>query len=595
MKHFGFWWLGVFGCLCLFGQIHVHLPLLDATLISGIFAAPLYGITAATQHCWKVKNPGVILGFLPFWGGVWAFYKYETPHGTVDGTFWMATFIGGVLLYIPFLLIRRIDLAVLLKRTATNAAVASMLDMAILRWTPNDPFTMRNLLDGGICILGRPGSGKTSSSGMLLARGCVGYPGSGGLILSSSPTDLAMWQAVFKRAGRQDDLIVFGPKHPHQFNVIDYLAKLGADNRELAKAITTIGEAMDVDDSRSGGGESDKFWPMQVKTVLETAITVVMLAEGKVTIPLLHDFIISAAQTPLEMKDDVWKAKYMNRCFGKAHAREKTPIEQNNFKLAFDKWITQWPAMSDKTRSSVEAGVMGILHVFNSGEPRMLLSQETTVSPDVMDQGKWVFVDMSAGQYGSSGAFVLNSWRFATQKFVTRRIPNEWKNPIIIWADEAGKLVNSADSFYLTESRKFGGATVFLCQSMQSFHAALPGDRGKSQAEVLLGCFATKVAHAIGDPGTAEWLSKLLGKRLKTRININGRAGPQATQPGGESAGGFSSGTTLEPVLDTGDFMHNLRTGGKINKYLCDAVVLRSGEPFSSGDNHLIIPFSQRD
>ncbi len=377
---------------------------------------------------------------------------------------------------------------------------------------------------------------------------------------------------------------------------MNFLAKLGSDSREIAKAITTVGESLDNDDSRGGGGESDKFWPIQAKVTLETAVEIVRQAEGSVSIPSIHRFIITAAQNPAQVKEQSWKEGYHGQSFAKAFAKEKTPIEQGDFQLAWDRWLIQWPSMSDKTRSSIEASVSGILHVFNSGQARSLLSGETTITLEVMDQGKWIFADMSVGEHGTSGAFVLNVLKYATQRHVLRRLPDQWKNPIIIWADEAGKIVNSADSSYLTESRKFGGATVFLAQSMNSFHAAMPGQRGKSQAEVLLGCFSTKIAHAIGDAGTAEWLSKLLGNEVKTRGNYS-HSGGNASMGDivfGQGTGSFGFSEHVEPVLEPKYFMHGLRTGGKIHKYVADAIVMRSGASFANGSNYLFVPFKQR-
>jgi Type IV secretory system Conjugative DNA transfer len=470
------------------------------------------------------------------------------------------------------------------------------LDRPLLHWTKHDPYSMRQFLDGGCCILGRPGSGKTSASGKALAAALVGYRGSGGLVLASSPTDLAMWAKLFARAGRSRDLIPFGPAHSHRFNLVDFLRRLGADSREIAKAIITIGESIDNDDSRSGGGESDKFWPIQVKATIETATEIVVLADGYMSIPNLHKFIITAAQNPAQIKDDTWKEGYHAQCFAKAFARAKTEIEEANYQLAFDRWVIQWPVMSDKTRSSIEAAVTGILHTFNSGQLRALLSEPSTITPAVMERGKWIFVDMSVGQHGSSGAFVLNALKYGTQRYVLQRDPDRWKNPIVIWADEAGKIVNSADSFYLTESRKFGGATVFLAQSMQSFHAAMPGERGKSQAEVLLGSFSTKIAHAIGDPGTADWLSKLLGKEIRTLANYSDKGGDGSLSNSlfGQGSIGFGFSEHMEWAVEPKYFMHGLRTGGKANGSIADAFVIRSGESFSNGANWLLVPFSQR-
>ena len=40
--------------------------------------------------------------------------------------------------------------------------------------------------------------------------------------------------------------------------------------------------------------------------------------------------------------------------------------------------------------------------------------------------------------------------------------------------------------------------------------------------------------------------------------------------------------------------MHGLKTGGQRNGFICDAVLTKSGEPFSSGENFMHVSFSQR-
>ena len=46
-----------------------------------------------------------------------------------------------------------------------------LLDAVLLALTPYDCFSIRDLLNGGIVIFGRPGAGKTSSSGRTILRG----------------------------------------------------------------------------------------------------------------------------------------------------------------------------------------------------------------------------------------------------------------------------------------------------------------------------------------------------------------------------------------------------------------------------------------
>src|SRR5579871_2773389 len=81
--------------------------------------------------------------------------------------------------------------------TASKAVCASLLVFVLLRWTPQDAFTLRDLLNGGVAVFGRTGSGKTSSSGYQLGKGIVSVPHSGGLILASSEEDRAFWQRIF--------------------------------------------------------------------------------------------------------------------------------------------------------------------------------------------------------------------------------------------------------------------------------------------------------------------------------------------------------------------------------------------------------------
>lgn len=467
------------------------------------------------------------------------------------------------------------------------------------------PFSMRFLLNGGWLDLGRPGSGKSFFSGRALALSILRYLRSGMLVLSSAPTDLEMWQELCAMAGRSEDFIVFGPRHKHTFNLVNGLVGLGMDSKDIAKAIKTIGGSMDGDDEQAGGGNTDKFWPIKTRQGLETACEVIRMGDDVFSIPKLHEFIVTAPPNVLAVADprsmsaeewgkhpaSAWRQGYHFQCFERAFKKASTPQEKADFENAQKFWLTEWPGMGSdsKTRSSIEAGMTGLLHVFNSGLVRTLISADTTLPLKVLDDGKIIFVDMSVGQYGSSGAVVMNSLRYYAQQYVLRRHPGRWVNPIILWMDEAGKLVNPADSFYLTESRKFGGASVFLAQSMRSFQAAMPGDKGKALAEVLMGCFATKCLHAIGDPGTAEWAAKLLGQEIKTTYGWS----PDHHQKPWELLRGhgrinINGSERLAWCVEPKEFMHDMRTGeGGVS----DAYIILSGNIFPDGKAYRKVDF----
>ena len=59
-----------------------------------------------------------------------------------------------------------INYAIIRRKALKNAGqvVRDRLDAVLHRWSKDDPFTLRDLLNGGVAIFGRTGSGKTSSS-----------------------------------------------------------------------------------------------------------------------------------------------------------------------------------------------------------------------------------------------------------------------------------------------------------------------------------------------------------------------------------------------------------------------------------------------
>jgi hypothetical protein len=61
----------------------------------------------------------------------------------------------------------------------------------------------------------------------------------------------------------------------------------------------------------------------------------------------------------------------------------------------------------------------------------------------------------------------------------------------------------------------------------------------------------------------------------------------------GSAGGNCTVSEHYENVLQEQEFMIG-RTGGPANDFLCDAVVLKSGEPFADGNNHLFTTFSQK-
>jgi type IV secretory pathway TraG/TraD family ATPase VirD4 len=466
------------------------------------------------------------------------------------------------------------------------------LDRVVLRLSKAVVITLRDIL-ASIGILGRSGSAKTSGSGATIMRALIAMP-SGGLICGAKPEDLENTVKIFREAGREDDLLIFGPDTGLRFNPIDYEVQHGADTNDLVHFMMTVGESLKGGDSKSTG-EDGQFWHQQSSRCLYCDVEIIKQARGQVSAPAIQEFIATAAYSPAQIATPEWQAEFHNQCLKQAFIREKTPIEQYNFDLASAYCLTEFPQMAEKTRSSILAHVNGILHVFNSGLARHLLSTTTNVIPDVMFNGKWLFVNTPPCQYHETGRFIACALKYATQRCILRRAAKPSDVPVIIWCDEAQEFVNSFDSHFLAQCRSHLGAMVHLTQSVHSYYAALPGQAGKHQANALLSNFGTKIFHALGDYESAEFAANLVGRSLQTFVGASmSPASNLYDEFTGRSQLVTSTSEHFEYILQPNRFMNGLRTGGSINNLMCDAIVVRSGQPFANGNNWLQVAFRQQ-
>lgn len=341
------------------------------------------------------------------------------------------------------------------------------LDQKLFNWPSGDAFTKRHLMQS-VAIMGQIGSGKSSGSGLRLARTILKMP-SGGLILASKPEDREWWKQRFQEAGRSKDLIVFAEDTPARCNFIDYEMKSGGDARSLTQFLTVTGEVLD-----SGSGRSnEQFWKKSEERILYNCISALMQGNAGVDAPKIQKFITTAAYKPETLADDKWQAQFHNQVLKAAYERKKTRMEQADYDLFYNFWLTEFPQMDDKPRSSILAGVNNTLHVYNSGIVREKISTETTTTPDDLKKGKYWLLDYPVHQYDASGKFLMTAAKFMSQKMILRRKADPGDIPIIIYSDECQNVINSFDAVFLAESRSHLGAMIYLTQSIHSFFNAM--------------------------------------------------------------------------------------------------------------------------
>jgi hypothetical protein len=343
------------------------------------------------------------------------------------------------------------------------------------------------------------------------------------------------------------------------------------------------------------GGGDDEYWKAQCERLLETAVIALQLAGEPVTSTTLHQFVMGAASAPAEVISETWQKSYHAKVLETGYERRKSARQQHDYMLAKDYWLIEYPGMADRTRSSILTYATQILHVFNTGMCKDMVAGQTNITPDYILQGGWVLVNFPPSTFGAVGAFISTGWKYLTQLAILKRQAGDASPFCVIWNDEAHQTVTNFDSSFIAMCRSHKGCLVYLTQSVSSFYAAMKGEAGHHLSDALLANFSHVIVHA-SDPVTAKWASAKLGRRREILYSGSGSSPHDVTIwdqmfKGPRVSGSFSE--HYEQVLQDHEFMIG-RTGGPENGFLCDAVLLKSGESFSDGRNYKRVVFSQK-
>ncbi len=132
-----------------------------------------------------------------------------------------------------------------------------------------DPWSNADAFEGTL-VLGATGSGKSSGSGREVALSFL-RAGFGGLVLTAKPDERALWESYCREAGREGDLLVFGPERALRFNFIDHELKrpgVGAGLTEnIVNLLSTVLEVAERGAGGQGGREDEGYWRRAMRHV----------------------------------------------------------------------------------------------------------------------------------------------------------------------------------------------------------------------------------------------------------------------------------------------------------------------------------------
>lgn len=467
-----------------------------------------------------------------------------------------------------------------------------------------DPWTIADACEGTL-VAGATGSGKSSGSGKDLAMAFL-RAGFGGLVLTAKPDERAVWERYCRRAGRADDLLVFGPERPLRFNFIDHeLRRPGAGaglTENLVNLLSTVLEVAERGSGSGGGGREDEgYWRRAMRQLMRNLIDLLVLARGGLSIPELYRLVVSAPTSPEEARSPEWKREsFCWACLKAADEREKTPRQLRDYEIVADYLLLEYPALSDKTRSVIVSTFTSMIDVLNRGVLRELFCTETNVTPAATEEGKVLVIDLPVKEYAEVGVFAQVLWKYVFQRSIERRDAEANPRPVFFWADEAQNFVTSYDMQFQTTARSSRVATVLLTQNLSNVYAALGGgERGKAEADSLTGNLNTKIFHANGDPTTNEWAATLIGRTRQ--FLVNGGSSYQSEEllsfPSMRSQPTVNAGVSeaFEYEVQPSAFTA-LRRGGHASGGEVDAIIFQGGRRFrANGRSWIRRTFRQGD
>jgi hypothetical protein len=459
--------------------------------------------------------------------------------------------------------------------------------------------TWRDLLNGGVHVAGRTGAGKTSSM-FQLARAFLKNRNTSMLFLCAKRGDCRDIANLAASCGRMGDAMIINPQHSLCLNLLGHEAERPGEGagvpQNVSRFAMSMRDAVFRQDTNAGG--DSKQWDRFSEELLTKSVAVLQFSRQAITPLNLTELITSAPTSKEQLESETWQENsYCSRCLAASDHLRKDSRYAMDYLIVRDYFTKIWPRMPDKTRGSIEAGTLAILSPMTLGVIRDMFGTSSNFTTAwAIENRKIVIVDMPPDEWGDAGMLANIGLKMHYQKDVLRRRFDQYSSLCCIWGDEASLWISDSDPSYLSRCRSAGGCMVYQCQSLNSYREVLPAAKADAIVNALLCDFGHKMFFTLGDYDSATWASHLCGRSLQ--MFQSGSINHAAFDPFAlvREEGNYSSSfsTQYEQLVQPHEFMNGLRTGSRVNGYMVDAFLVRSGLPFSNGLNVLRVTFDQR-
>lgn len=440
----------------------------------------------------------------------------------------------------------------------------------------------------GVLIMGGTGSGKTTGPGAQMAVNLL-QAGAGFLVLAVKPDEYARWKGYCQATGRE--CIRFAPGSGFCCDLLDYELSHGEATVEAAAGLLDI--LVEVSSRQSAGQGDERFWSLFAQKIFRRAIATIWYASGHCSLTSVYRLITSAPESLDQVQDAGWRQRsYCAESILKAAQRmAANPSITHEVNLCGDFWLTEWPNLSDKTRSVGYTMTTNVLDKFLSGPVmQMVSSGRSNLTPEHIMGGACVVADMSVLRWREPGQFFQIIFKTLVQRAVLRRDVSRSARPVVIWADEAQFfLLPEMDGMVQTVARQARLISVVLTQNLPTLYAAMGGsEKARHQVDGWFANHSTKIIGANSCKLTNEFWSEVFGSSRhmffngSTTMGDYSLVGDMFGDSGAKATGGFSE--QWHPDVTPGAFT-KLRKGGKENGFIVEAYLFQGGKRYPQNGN----------
>jgi hypothetical protein len=365
----------------------------------------------------------------------------------------------------------------------------------------------------GWLITGQIGTGKTTGAinAMLwqVSRNC---PQWGGVCVDDKGLYWETLSPMLRQLGREQDLILLQVRPPeapadwkpaHTFNFLDnphlpYSAK--------AKIVCDVAASL-------GQRTDQSFFRMQAQVQMEFAFQVLAISGLPVTLENAYGLLTtdSVLKDVMEMlgKQDTPAAKILLEHYEGAFRSQ--PVEQ---------------------LGGVKATVANYLKFFTDpGIAEVFCAPKSSFNFDDLDRGKIICVSIPQ-RYQIERRYIntllkLSFYTHALRRFDKPASVRDADNLLILWADEAQKIVTASDDgmsdYNVVDVIREARATVVA--ATQSYQSLMPPMGDDRKARVFIANMANRVTFCAADEESAKIAADTLGKRKAKKRSYGYSAG----------------------------------------------------------------------